>query len=131
MRADLDCRATAVLLDTGGSLALAGHAATLMSVLAPATTAWIKLGSVLVWCVMVYLTIRVKMDSGFFELLATHPAEEFDHWLQEAGLRKVAQPRPRTIADRRHGALRLWRALVVAVVIEILFMLLGVARLLS
>lgn len=133
MRADLDCRATAALLDTGGSLALAGHAATLMSVLSPATATGVKLGSILVWCAMVYLTIRVKIDSRCFELLASHPAEEFDRWLQQTGLRKEDQPKrkPRTIDDRRRGALRLWRALIVAVALEMLLAMLGVARLRS
>ena len=129
VRADFDCRATAALLDTGGSLALAGHVAALVSLLSPGTAPWIKLCSALVWCAIVYGAMRVKMDSRFFELLASHPAEDFDRWLETTGLRKVAQPR--TIPDRRRGALRLWRGLVIAVVIEILLMLVAVGRLLS
>ena len=122
--ADFECRATAALLDTGGSLALAGHVAALVSLLSQGTPPWFKLCSALVWCAIVYGAIRVKMDSRLFELLASHPAEDLDRWLETTGLRKAEQPR--TIADRRRGALRLWRGLVIAVVVEILLMLLAV-----
>jgi len=127
--AEFDCRATAALLDTGAGLALAGHVAALVSMLSTATPTPLKLASALVWCGIVYVAIRVKMDSRFFELLASHPAEELDAWLDAAGLRKAGEPR--SIADRRRGALRLWRGLVVAVVIEIVLMLLAVGRLVT
>jgi hypothetical protein len=75
---------------------------------------------------MVYLSIRVKMDARFFELLAVHSGEQLDQWLDTTGLRKNAAPR--TIQERRRGALRLWRALVAAVAIEIALLLLGMLR---
>ncbi len=122
-----DCLATAAVLRSGGSLALAGHIAAAISVLSAGT--WTKACVLLVWCAIVYLAIRVKMDASFFELLAAHPAEQLDDWLDAAGLRKNVAPR--TIQDRRRGALRLWRALVAAVVVEIALMMFTTLRLLS
>lgn len=125
-----DCLATAALLRSGASLALAAHVTVVISVLSTwnaGPVAWIKWCSVLVWCLVVYLAVRVKMDARFFELLAVHPAEQLDAWLDIAGLRKSA--RPKTIQERRRGALRLWRALAAAVAIEIALMLLGMLHL--
>jgi hypothetical protein len=120
--ASFDCVATAAVLRSGGSVALAGHAAALMSVLS-LSRGWIEWSALLVWCAVVYLSIRVRLDAQLFELLAQHPAEQLDHWLDAAGLRKHTSAR--TMEDRRRGAMRLWRALLVAVVIEIALMLAG------
>jgi len=99
---------------------MAGHAAAVMSVLSISSA--LKFCPLLVWCAVVYLAVRVKIDATFFELLADHPPEQLDTWLDAAGLRKNAQPR--TIEQRRRGALRLWRALVAAVAVEIVLLLL-------
>jgi hypothetical protein len=123
--ASFDCLATAAVLRSGGSVALAGHAAALMSVLS-ISRGWIEWGALLVWCAVVYLSIRVRLDAQLFELLAQHPAEQLDLWLDAAGLRKHRSPR--TMEERRRGAMKLWRALVVAVVIEIALMLAGYLR---
>jgi len=133
MSAEFDCRATAALLRSGSTAVLAGHAAALMSVLAigPSGIAlWIAFCAVVVWSVVVYLAIRVKIDVGLFELLAEHPTEELDEWLKTARLRDEVAPR--TIAERRTGALKLWRRLVVAVGIEVALALISlVVRLFS
>ncbi len=121
-----DCRATAAVLHSGGTLALAGHAAVLMTVLSTTNGVALKGCAVLVWCAIVYLAIRVQLDGRFFELLATHPAEELDRWLQAAQLRKNSPAG--TIAERRRRALRLWSALVIALVIEIGLTFVGVIR---
>jgi hypothetical protein len=129
LQASFDCLATAAVLRSGASVALAGHVAVLITVLSMwngGSTGWIKWCSVAVWCSVVYLTIRVKIDSRLFELLAVHPAEQLDRWLDTARLRKNAAPK--TIQERRRGALRFWRALVGAVVVEIALMLLGMLR---
>lgn len=130
--ASFDCRATAAVLRSGSSLALAGHVAAVMSVLSIGNgglAGWIEFCSMLIWCAVVYLATRVKMDANFFELLADGPhAEQFDGWLDATGLRKNAGPKnpgPRTIEDRRRGALRLWKALVAAVATQIAVMLAG------
>jgi hypothetical protein len=124
--ASFDCRAAAAVLRSGGSIALAGHAAAVMSVLLISKSRWIECCSLLAWCVVVYLAVRVSIDAHFFELLADNPAGQFDDWLDATGLRKNSGPR--TIQDRRRGALRLWRALVVAVTVEIVLMLSGALR---
>jgi hypothetical protein len=130
--ASFDCHATAAVLRSGGSVALAGHVAAVMSVLSMwkgGSGAWIEGCAVLVWCAVVYLSIRVKIDALFFELLAVHPAEQLDDWLHAAGIRKNAPPR--TVQERRRGALRLWRALLFAVAIQIALMFAGLLSLLS
>jgi hypothetical protein len=130
--ASFDCRATAAVLRSGSSVALAGHAAAVMSVLSignGGSAAWVGCCSMLTWCVVVYLALRVKMDALFFEVLAVDPgavdqnAGQLDDWLEATGLRKNAGPR--TIEDRRRGALRLWKALVAAVATQIALMLAG------
>jgi len=126
--ASFDCQATAAVLHTSGSLALAAHVATAVNLLSTGSATWLKCGAALVWCAIVYLTIRVKLDARLFELLAAHPPDELDNWLQAARLRTNTQPR--TIPERRNGALKLWRTLVIAVVIAIALMLLAVFRLL-
>jgi hypothetical protein len=123
-----DCRATAAVLGSGNIAAVAGHVAAVICTLSIQTGDAPTKCALLVWCVVIYLAIRVRMDALFFELLADHPAEQLDNWMKAAGLRKHAPAR--TIQDRRRGALRLWRALLAAVGIEIALMLAGVLRLL-
>jgi hypothetical protein len=132
LSASFDCRATEAVLRSGSSLALAGHTAAVMSVLSignGGSAAWIERCSMLIWCAVVYLAIRVKMDVLFFELLGENQsaedqsAEQLDHWLDATRLRNNAGPR--TIEQRRRSALRLWRALVAAVATQIVLMLAG------
>ena len=66
---------------------------------------------------LVYFAVRVELDARLFEVLADHSPEALDAWLDEAGLRKNAGPR--TLADRRRGAMRLWRGLLMALMVEI------------
>jgi hypothetical protein len=131
--ASFDCRATAAILRSGSSVALAGHVAAIMSALSiwnGGPSGWIRWSSLLVWCAVVYLAVRVKIDVLFFELLAEDcQATQLDGWLEATGLRKNAPPR--TIQERRSGALRLWRALAAAVGMQIVLMLLGMFRLIS
>jgi hypothetical protein len=130
--ASFDCRATAAVLRSGGSVAVAGHVAALMNVLAMyhgGPLVWIAWCGLLVWCVVVYLAIRVKIDTQFFALLATEPADQLDTWLAETGLRKDTGPR--TLPERRSGALRLWRMLVAGVALEIVLLLAALLRLLA
>ena len=132
LSAPFDCRATVAVLRSGSSIALAGHTAAVMSVLSignGGSAAWIERCSMLIWCAVVYFSIRVKMDVLFFELLGESQsaedqnAEQLDDWLDAAGLRKNAGPR--TIEQRGRGALRLWRAMVAAAATQIVLMLAG------
>jgi hypothetical protein len=122
-----DSQTTAAVLHSGAGVALAGHAAAVLTMLplskgGPA--AWIAFSSLLFWCAAVYLAIRVQIDARFFELLAVHPPEQLDRFLEEAGFRK--QIAPRTMPERRRGALRLWRALVFAVATQIVLLLVAI-----
>ncbi len=127
-----DCRATAALLHAGDSVALAAHVAAILNLLplskgGPA--AWIAAGSLAVWCAVVYLSVRVKLDARLFELLSEYSAEDLDAWLQASGLRKA--PVARGISERRRGAIQLGCGLLFAVVVEIALVLLPVFRLLA
>jgi len=129
--ASFECLATAAVLRSGGSVALAGHTAAVMSALRigkDPLASWIALGSLLVWCFVAYLAVRVRIDAKLFELLATYPAEQLDAYLASSGLKKTSPAR--TIAERRRGALRLWRALVLAVVAQISLLMLAILRVL-
>src|SRR5579863_9689950 len=136
LSAAFDSRATAAVLRSGSSVALAGHTAAVISVLSignGGSVAWIECCSMLIWCAVVYFAVRVKMDVLFFELLAEDQragdqrAADLDGWLDAAGLRKNAGPR--TIGERRRGALRLWRAMVAVVAMQIVLMLAGIMML--
>lgn len=114
-------------MHSGASIALAGHVAAIAALLpiskgGPA--AWIAFSSLLVWSLGVYLAIRVQMDARFFDLLAIHPAEQLDRFLETAGFRK--QIPDRTVAERQRGALRLWRALVFATATQIVLLFLAI-----
>jgi hypothetical protein len=111
-----DCRATAAVLKSGSSIALSGHAAALLcAVMKPG--AW---GPFVAWCALVYFAVRVELDARLFLLLAESPGS-FDEWMAAAGLRKNALPR--TLEDRRRGAMRLWRALLIALIVEIVLVI--------
>ncbi len=122
MRIDLECKATAAVLRSGSTLALAGHTAALMAVIA---LSWITIPALLTWSVVIYLSIRVKLDVEFFDLLLTQPPESLDEWLKASGLRANLPP-DRSIADRRIAALTLWRKLAAAVALEIALVLFSV-----
>lgn len=108
-----DCRATAGLLRSGKSVALAGHVAMLAGLVLRPGAWWVMAA----WAVMVYFAVRVELDARLFVVLAEGSPEALDEWLAAAGLRKKGEPR--TLADRRRGAMRLWRGLVGALVVEI------------
>ena len=121
-----DCRATAALLHSGSSVALAGNVAAVIAAICIRSAGAIAFCVLIAWCAVVYLAIRVSIDARFFELLANHPVDQFDSWLNATGLRKTSTAR--TIQERRRGAIRIWRALIAAAAIEIAMTLIGVFR---
>jgi hypothetical protein len=130
--ASFDCQATAAILRSGANASLASHVAAVISALPlrnGGLPAWIAFGSLFVWCLVVYLGIRLKIDVSFFELLAEHPADNVDQWLSTSSLRRKTAVR--TIAQRRQGALRLWRTLTVVVAIQIALILFAIFRMLA
>ena len=132
MSAEFECGATAAVLRSGSIVALASHAAAVMSALLiprGGPPAWIAFCSLLLWCAVIYLAIRIKIDARLFDLLATHPAEQLDEFLNITGLRKTTTSR--TIAERRRAALRLWRALLLIVALQIALLLFAMLRALA
>jgi hypothetical protein len=119
--ASFDCRATAAFLRSGGAIGLAGHIAALMTIVVKRDVA-----AIVIWSVAFYFGVRVRIDSEFFDILATHPARQLDNWLRATGLRKEAFPRP--IPDRRRGAMRLWWGLLCAVVLQIVLLVFRLVR---
>ncbi len=127
-----DCLATAAVLRSGRGLSFASHASALLVVLPLSRGGiayWVGFASLPVWCVAIYFAIRVAVDVQFFELLASHPPEQLDTWLAASGLRKAAAPR--SLTERRNGALRWWRILVGAVSLQIALTLLAILMLLG
>jgi hypothetical protein len=119
--ASFGCRATAAFLRSGGAVAAAGHVAALMTIVVK-RDAW----AIVIWSVALYFGVRVRIDVEFFDLLATHPAQQLDRWLSAAGLRKNGAAR--SIADRRRGAMQLWWGLVCSVALQIALLLFRLIR---
>lgn len=109
-----DCRATAALLRSVGTLLWASHAA---AVVAASARAWYPLVG---WGLVLYFALRVRLDAELLELLALDPQHapgRLDQWLSRAGLR--APSRERRIEDRCQGSRRLARYLIGAFVLQI------------
>jgi hypothetical protein len=114
-----DCRATAAVLRSGARIAQCGHVAALLcAVMRPGVWA-----PFVAWCALVYFTVRVELDARLFLVLAEHsarhtsPYSSLDEWMAAAGLRKNRGPR--TLQDRRRGAMRYWWALLIALMVEL------------
>ena len=122
-----DCRATASLLRSGESLALASHAGALAAVICAPHARWICVASLLCWAAAVYFAVRVRVDAALFELLAEDATASalglLDNFLTRAGLKSKAVARG--LDERRTGAIGLWRNLAAAVALQLL--LLGAA----
>ncbi len=131
----MKCLATASLLRSGSTLVLPAHVGALLAGLhihSQAHGVWFCFASLLCWCVVVYLAVRIKIDAGFFEILAAdpdHAPEQLDHFLDNAGLRKVSKSR--TIDERCRGALGLWRKMVAMVVVQLILLFAAEIKLLQ
>jgi hypothetical protein len=111
-----DALAIAAVLRSGRITALAGHVGMVLFALLRRPEWAVAIGF-LAWLASIYLSIRVELDARFFVLLAEHDATELDRFLDASGFRKNAGPR--SLDSRRAGAIRLWRALIAAVVVEL------------
>ena len=111
--AAFDCRATSALLRSMRTLA---WASLIGAWLAANYNAWFPL---LVWGVVLYFAVRVRLDAELLEMLASdveNAPKHLDQWLSEAGLAHSSGER--SIADRCKGARRLARYLVFALIIQ-------------
>ncbi len=129
MKSATECRATASLLRSGSTLVLAAHVGALLAgfhVQSQAPGIWLCFASLLCWCVVLYLAVRIKIDAGFFDLLAAdpdHAPEQLDQFLDKAGLRKLSKSR--TNDERCQGALGLWRRMVAMVIVQLVLLFLA------
>jgi hypothetical protein len=112
MNSSAECRITAALLASFRPVAFAGHATAVIAGLR-LNGGWCGL-SLACWALLVYLAVRVEFDARLFARFAEDPAgapADLDRFLGRAG--------ERTLADRRRGALRLARLLVLAWVAQL------------
>ena len=119
--AAFDCRATAALLKSIGGLEWASH---LAAVLAISKFKWLPL---LAWGFVLYLSVRVRLDTQFLEMLADDPEgtpSKLDEWLSMTGLR--SRRAERSIEDRCKGARDLAHNLVYALLLQFLVTALAV-----
>ena len=135
MKPATECIATASLLRSGSTLVLTAHVGAALAgfhIHSQSHGIWFCFASLLCWCAVVYLAVRIKIDAGFFVLLAAdpdHAPEELDHFLDKAGLRKVTKSR--TIDERCQGAIGLWRKMVAVLVLQLFLLFLAEIKLLQ
>lgn len=113
--AAFDCRATAALLKSLGTLVWASHVCALVAV------GFRSFFPLLLWGVVLYFAVRVRLDAALLEMLARDPGQaprQLDAWLSAARLRTSAADR--SIEDRCLGARRLGRLLVFAFLLQVL-----------
>ena len=126
MKPATECIATASLLRSGSTLVLTAHVGAALAgfhIHSQSHGIWFCFASLLCWCAVVYLAVRIKIDAGFFEMLASdpeHAPEQLDQFLAKAGLRKIGKAT--AIDERCKGALRLWRRMVVMVVVQLILL---------
>lgn len=107
MNSSAECRIAAALLASFRPVAFAGHATAIVAGLR--LTGWWCAFSLVCWVALVYLAVRVEFDARLFARFAEDPAGapvELDSFLGRTG--------ERSLAERRRGALRLARLLVLA-----------------
>lgn len=111
----IDWQGTACLLRAGYRASMAGHVGAVLAALGHGPARWVALSC---WFYLIYLQLRVSLDAELFTLLAngTTPPD-LDGFLVRAGL--IARARERSAEDRCAGAWRLWRTLLVVVVLEL------------
>jgi hypothetical protein len=116
MKPDFECGVTASFLSSGQLLCNASNCAAIIAAAGMFLTharLWFA-GSILCWPVACYLGIRVAIDASLFRELAVAPLDRGSE-LDEA----LRVPPGRTISERSRGALRLWKGLIAAVVVQL------------
>ena len=125
MRAGFDCKVTAGFLESGRTLSHVANAAALIAGIgfwyeSFGASADALIVSLFLWLVECWFAVRVAIDRPLFASLA-EGGEESPEWLDALlvswGILKAA--RPRSIADRTRGALRLWRMQQVALMLQL------------
>jgi hypothetical protein len=115
VKPEFECGVIASVLDSGRTLAAAGHAAAVIAALGAgfAHTAPVRLAfaaSILLWPIGCYLAVRVSLDAALFRAIAADPVQDssrMDELLGSWGL--MRNLKERTLEQRIRGALTLWR----------------------
>lgn len=124
MANEIECAVVASLLDSGQTLANAGHAAALIAgagcLFAHPAAARVAFAiGILFWFAQCWAAVRTRIDASLFRMLAEQPASravEMDQAFLTLGFAK--RPRERSIESRCAGALRLWRLQIAAFAME-------------
>ncbi len=128
MLSGFDCRAAAAILQSGRTLAHAGSAGALIAAYGifashgiPAVLLYVSL---VFWLVQTYFAARVAIDASLFRELGEHPEDDpsaLDNLL--ANWKLIKRAKPRNLAERFDGALRLWKMQTRAFAVQILILL--------
>jgi hypothetical protein len=132
VKPEFDCGVIASVLDSGRSVAQAGHAAAVVAglgvMLAHSSIArLIFAASILCWPAACYLAVRTRLDASLFRAIAGDPAEgsrRMDELLRSWGL--IRAPKERTLDERMRGALALWRRQQVVFAIQLAALVAGI-----
>lgn len=117
---------TAAFLDSGRVIANAANAAGVVAgigcfIVGPGYRRGILACSILLWFIECYYAVRVAIDASLFRVLASDPegaAHAIDNLVQRRG--------ERSLKDRTHGALALWRRQIAFLILQLAALALGV-----
>lgn len=132
MNTGFDEHITSIFLESGQTLTLISHTAALLAGIGSATAhstvpRAMFGGSLVWWLVECWFAVRVAIDAWLFRHLAGEPEDRWrrlDELLSGWGLRKTAQDR--SAADRRRGAMALWRMQAVTLTIQLVMLIAAV-----
>lgn len=132
MHSGFNCRAAAAILQSGRTLAHAGNTGALIAAFdlfaSHGVAAVLLLVSLVFWLVQTYFAVRVAIDASLFRVLGEHPEDNtsaMDSLLTNWKLIKRANTRG--LADRCHGALRLWKMQTRTFAVQVLLLLAALA----
>jgi hypothetical protein len=133
MKPEFECRVTAAFLDSGKVLCGASHCAALMAAGGLLLSHLLRervlfAASMACWPVACFLALRVAIDAALFRELAGEASSgwrSFDELLRKWGLLRGSAER--TVAERSRGAMKLWKRLIVIVVLQVAILGAGLA----
>jgi hypothetical protein len=125
MKPEFECAAAASFLDSGRLLSNVSNCAAVIAALGALLARrnverLVFAGSMLFWPVVCYFALRVAIDASLFRAMGPAPADSgraLDELLHAWGLgnKKPA----RSIAERSHGALGLWKRTIVTAALQL------------
>lgn len=125
MNGDMDSRLAASFLESGSTLGMTSCAAAVIAGLGGVTAHSIAIcllysTSLVVWLAECWFAVRVAIDASLFRCLG---AEQEDAWQRvdelRSGWRFLQSREGRSAADRRRGAMALWRKQLIALTTQL------------